>query len=112
MQPRSLPSTLDNIPVSIEVGDTRTRKSWGWVKVSCPRLQIEIEDWFHFCTTDGEFIRAGYGFTLASKGIATDEQLVEILGLISDRAIEKYLYRAGKVIVDRFSELDKEEFFK
>jgi hypothetical protein len=112
MQPRSLPSTLDSIPVSIEVGDTRTRKSWGWVKVSAPRLQIEIEDWFHFCTTDGEFIRVGYGFTLASKGIATDEQLVEILGLISDRAIEKYLYRTGIVIVDRFSELDKEEFFK
>jgi hypothetical protein len=108
MQPKSLPSTLENIPMKIAVGDTRTRRSWGLVYVSAPLLQIEINDWFHFCSFDGEFIATGYGFTADNRGTATDAQLTEVLQRISNVAIEMYVYRAGNKIIDRFGELDKE----
>lgn len=102
MKPHPL---ADHKPL-IQILDTRSRKSWAYIELTCPSLGIHIRDWVHLYTPDNEFIGVGYGFSTESRGTACDEQSIQLLSMVSNVAIEHYFYMENGKIVDRFGELD------
>jgi hypothetical protein len=103
----------------VKIMDSTSRRSWVYLHVSVPKLQIEIEDWFHIFSTDGEYLKLDYGFNRVVRNNANDLQLVSLLDLLTKHVIDCYVYvhvppanNAIGIVIDRFNELDNRPYFK
>ena len=91
--------------------DDNSRRSWILLDVKFPFLEISFQDWFHVSCPDGENLLLDYAFTPATRGIATDKQLVALLNKLTKVAITAYIFlkplpSGNAVLIDRFHELD------